>query len=352
MTFNNVCRDIAAGYADGRSAVNVLPQRLFGGAALSCVVLACAFILYSRLVGVGPDRADDFAVPQDDAPSARKADREVASAAYAELATALHNYARRLTARASNVSLFDSRTLGLPPGTFVKAMASITDSAPAALASRQSGDETTAALSPAPADAKRTTAVAAVPVPRPSPRIRTAALREEIHAPQVAADTPVHTPTIFEKLFGKSEPVALAYAAPEDDSASLVAGRYDRWTAVYDISTRTVYMPDGTRLEAHSGLGDMLDDPRHVNEKNRGATPPDVYDLELRESLFHGVRALRLLPVDDGKVFGRSGLLAHSFMLGPNGDSNGCVSFRNYDAFLQAYLNHSIKRLAVVARLD
>jgi len=39
-------------------------------------------------------------------------------------------------------------------------------------------------------------------------------------------------------------------------------------------------------------------------------------------------------------------------MLGPNGDSNGCVSFRDYNAFLQAYLNHHIKRLAVVTRLD
>jgi hypothetical protein len=38
-------------------------------------------------------------------------------------------------------------------------------------------------------------------------------------------------------------------------------------------------------------------------------------------------------------------------MLGPNGDSNGCVSFRDYNAFLQAYRNGEIKRLAVVARL-
>jgi hypothetical protein len=38
-------------------------------------------------------------------------------------------------------------------------------------------------------------------------------------------------------------------------------------------------------------------------------------------------------------------------MLGPNGDSNGCVSFKNYDAFLQAYLDRKIKRLAVVASL-
>ena len=80
--------------------------------------------------------------------------------------------------------------------------------------------------------------------------------------------------------------------------------------------------------------------------------PPHVYELEPREALFHGVRALRLKPVDNDKVYGRAGLLAHNYLLGPNGDSNGCVSFRNYNAFLQAYANHKVKRLAVVAHLD
>ena len=50
-------------------------------------------------------------------------------------------------------------------------------------------------------------------------------------------------------------------------------------------------------------------------------------------------------------IFGRSGLLAHTYMLGPNGDSNGCVSFKNYDAFLRAYQQGRVKRLAVVSRL-
>jgi hypothetical protein len=111
-------------------------------------------------------------------------------------------------------------------------------------------------------------------------------------------------------------------------------------------------MPDGTKLEAHSGLGSRLDDPRYVGERSRGPTPPDVYDLRPREALFHGVRALRLLPVDESKVFGRSGLLAHTYMLGPNGDSNGCVSFKDYEAFLRAYESGKVKRLAVVARID
>jgi hypothetical protein len=122
----------------------------------------------------------------------------------------------------------------------------------------------------------------------------------------------------------------------------------DSRTAVYDISARAVYLPNGEKLEAHSGFGDKMDDPRHVNVRMRGATPPNVYDLTLRESLFHGVRAIRLNPVDDEKMFGRDGILAHSYMLGPNGQSNGCVSFKDYDKFLQAFLRGEVDRLIVV----
>ena len=124
---------------------------------------------------------------------------------------------------------------------------------------------------------------------------------------------------------------------------------YDRQTAVYDILARTVYLPDGTRLEAHSGLGDRLDDPRYVDEQARGATPPHLYELTLRDDSFHGVQALRLTPIGEGGVYGRAGLLAHPYMLGPNGDSNGCVSVKDYNAFLRAYENGQISRLMVVA---
>jgi hypothetical protein len=121
-------------------------------------------------------------------------------------------------------------------------------------------------------------------------------------------------------------------------------------TAIYDISARVVHLPSGERLEAHSGLGDKLDDPRYVHVRMRGATPPGTYDLTERERLFHGVRALRLTPVGgSAAIHGRDGLLAHTYMLGPNGDSNGCVSFRNYDRFLQAYLRGEVRRLVVVA---
>ncbi|MFZ1883768.1 MAG: DUF2778 domain-containing protein [Rhodoplanes sp.] len=126
----------------------------------------------------------------------------------------------------------------------------------------------------------------------------------------------------------------------------------DGRTAIYDISARTVYLPNGRRLEAHSGLGAYMDSPRHVNLRMRGATPPNVYKLSLRERLFHGVRAIRLTPVDEGKMHGRAGILAHTYMLGSNGQSNGCVSFRNYPEFLKAYLKGEVTRLVVVEHLD
>lgn len=122
--------------------------------------------------------------------------------------------------------------------------------------------------------------------------------------------------------------------------------------AVYDISAKTVYMPDGSKLEAHSGLGSMVDQPRFVNRKNVGPTPPDTYNLSLRESRFHGVEAIRLTPTSGGNKYGRNGLLAHTYMLrGGRAESNGCVVFKDYQRFLSAYKKGKIKRLVVVPRL-
>lgn len=149
----------------------------------------------------------------------------------------------------------------------------------------------------------------------------------------------------------------LNYAPPEgflDNrfAASGLSG-LDRWTAVYDISAHMVYLPSGAALEAHSGKGPNLDNPRNVHKRMEGATPPHVYELALREKPFHGVRALRLKPIGgNGYIFGRSGLLAHTYMLGPKGDSNGCVVFKRYDAFLQAFESGEVKRLVVMAHID
>lgn len=122
--------------------------------------------------------------------------------------------------------------------------------------------------------------------------------------------------------------------------------------ALYDISGHTVYLPDGRRLEAHSGVGGRMDDPSQIAVKMRGPTPPNIYRLTMRETLFHGVRAIRLNPTDYGKMFGRDGMLAHTYMLGASGQSNGCVSFKNYNVFLQAYLDGEIDRMVVVRTLS
>jgi hypothetical protein len=171
--------------------------------------------------------------------------------------------------------------------------------------------------------------------------------------------------SITEKLWGKqpSQGSLLSYASADAGTTGSIgqnqnpvlggAPPYDRSTAVYDISAHMVYLPDGAKLEAHSGLGSKLDDPRSAPIRMHGVTPPHIYELKPRETLFHGVPALRLNPIGgEDAIYGRSGLLAHTFMLGPNGDSNGCVSFRDYNAFLNAYRNQGIKKLAVVARIE
>jgi hypothetical protein len=155
--------------------------------------------------------------------------------------------------------------------------------------------------------------------------------------PHLALAKPAASP-IFEK---RDRQAALPPAPPELNSK----------TAVYDISARTVFLPNGKKLEAHSGLGDKMDDPRFANVRMRGVTPPNVYDLKLREALFHGVRALRMTPTNESAMFGRDGILAHTYMLGPSGQSNGCVSFRDYDKFLQAFLSGEVDRLVVVPSL-
>jgi hypothetical protein len=185
-------------------------------------------------------------------------------------------------------------------------------------------------------------------------------VRERAQATTLSQNDPRN---FFEKLLGAGQDrnaqkgPQLAYASPDGGSFNPFRGATSSpspvtasgGTAVYDIAAHTVYLPNGRALEAHSGLGPFFDDPGHVHVRMRGATPPAVYNLTLRESLFHGVQALRLTPVS-GSTYGRNGLLAHTFMLGQRGDSNGCVSFRDYRAFLQAYMSGEVRRLVVVPR--
>ena len=198
--------------------------------------------------------------------------------------------------------------------------------------------------------------------PDPGPKVPIPRSRPPISGPVADAGRPAAPPatgfdvsSAVRNVFAMLPP-GLQLASINPDGGLLGNGQekpvdvsaYGEQTAVYDITARVVHMPDGTRLEAHSGFGELMDDVDNVHVKDRGATPPNVYELSLREKLFHGVQALRMKPVGEGELFGRNGLLTHSYLLGPNGQSNGCVSFKDYDAFLKAYHNGEIKRLVVV----
>ena len=122
-------------------------------------------------------------------------------------------------------------------------------------------------------------------------------------------------------------------------------------TAIYDINAKAVYMPNGEKLEAHSGLGEHMDDPKHFKLRMRGVTPPNSYKLTMRESRFHGVEAIRMNPEDMAAMNGRAGILVHPYMLGPNGQSNGCVSVKDYPKFLAAFKRGEVNRMVVVFRL-
>jgi hypothetical protein len=194
----------------------------------------------------------------------------------------------------------------------------------------------------------------AIPLPRSRPPEASLAMRVD---PPPSPTARSDDRSMFQKL-SDLVPMrfTLASLTPGDglfaNKPDLGALGYDNVTAVYDISARAVYLPNGTKLEAHSGLGGLMDDPTHVHQRMVGATPPNVYELKPREKLFHGVAALRMTPVGENDMMGRDGLLVHSYMLGPNGDSNGCVSIKEYDKFLQAYRYGRVKRLVVVPSLN
>jgi hypothetical protein len=189
----------------------------------------------------------------------------------------------------------------------------------------------------------------------PLPRSRPTAAGVQVASADPAAPLPAPQPedrSVMQKLSDLlPNKMSLASLTPFRRGPDLAALGYDNQTAVYDISAHAVYLPNGSTLEAHSGLGRLRDDPDHVDQRMVGATPPATYDLKPREALFHGVRALRLLPADGSSTLGRAGILAHPFMLGPEGDSNGCVSIRDYDRFRKAYDDGEINRLVVVPSL-
>jgi hypothetical protein len=362
-----------------KSSRKIVPNNFLGGAAVGCAVLGAAWTVYANILSAGiyPTMSggnfDEPVIRRPQAVAARSAP------VVKNVVAALSEPPRLISAPATlppgpSLSFNDRFAAAAPQGVEPKPQIE----APKLAEAPKPAELTKLAEAPKPKPTSpssapvQVAAIAPPPPPRPAEAqpakmpgttVRDMAQRAKAAVMSIAS---ADKPSVFEKLWGKRQAKGslLAYASADASvTGSLgpsqnpaLAGTeplYDRSTAVYDISAHMVYLPDGSKLEAHSGLGDKLDDPHYANVRMRGVTPPHLYDLTPREALFHGVPALRLNPVGgEEAIFGRSGLLAHTYMLGPNGDSNGCVSFKDYNAFLNAYRNQGIKRLAVVARVE
>src|SRR6201995_127737 len=360
-----------AGRHRRKSSGKAVSHTLFGGAAAACLVIGCGWTVYSNIINASAyptiGSADHVEAVVRRPTLAEPANVQVVHETFAALAE------QRPVVASITQDMFNERFSAAEPTSVASNAASAAaPEAPKLADAPKTVEAPKLAEAPKTRDAAPAQLALNVPPPgvpalppraetKPS-KLRDMAQRAKAAVMSIATN---EKPSIVEKLWGKEPSHSLLSYASAD--ASAITGSisreqnptmggsapYDRDTAVYDITAHTVYLPDGSKLEAHSGLGDNMDDPRSQKIRMRGVTPPHIYILKPRESLFHGVAALRLTPIGgEDAIFGRDGLLAHTYMLGSAGASNGCVSFRDYNAFLNAYRNQGIRKLAVVARVE
>jgi hypothetical protein len=352
------------------------------GAAIACLVLGCSWTVYTNIISasvyptLGSAGYDEPVVKSTPGFTGRSAAQAVKDA-FAAL-PAIAERAKTETVAALTPDQFNDRfAASEPTGVASRAAEAAPPEAPkvAAVSKPADAPKLAEAAKPKETASRQPPSQVAMnvpppPVPHPvetksAARSSGASLHDMAERARIAMMSLTSRSSIVDKLWGKrdSQGALLAYASADASVTDSIGHEqspmhggsppYDRSTAVYDISAHMVYLPDGTKLEAHSGLGSKLDDPGSAAIRMRGVTPPHIYELKPREALFHGVPALRLNPIGgENAIYGRAGLLAHTYMLGPNGDSNGCVSFRDYYAFLNAYRNMGIRKLAVVARVE
>jgi len=361
--------------------------RRLGGAAVACLIAGCGFVVYTNIFaanvyptlgGAGYDEPIVRLPP-------RIATRNAAEAVNEAFAAFLEPVPSAKPATVASISpmMFNDRFAAAQPQGVASKAAEVAPvpqppklaEAPKPAEAPKAAPAPKVAEAPKPKEAAPVKVAMNVPPPPPAPApveskpakstgLSLGDMAQRAKAAMMSI-TLSDRQAMTEKLWGKpsSSGTLLSYASA-DASVTASIGQnpnpalggsapYERDTAVYDISAHMVYLPDGSKLEAHSGLGSELDDPHSARIRMRGVTPPHIYELKPREALFHGVPALRLNPIGgEDAIYGRSGLLAHTYMLGPNGDSNGCVSFKDYNAFLNAYQNQGIKKLAVVAKIS
>lgn len=189
-----------------------------------------------------------------------------------------------------------------------------------------------------------------IPLPETKPLIETVAPEQKPSDDKPAARASI----------AKIEPPAPAYSKPQ---RSLFGDLFSRkpsggaWpgqetrVAIYDVSNATVYLPDGSKLRAHSGIGHMRDNPRYEHVTMKGPTPAGIYRLSMREKRFYGVEAIRMRSIDGRDPKNRTGLLTHTNLLRGQIGSHGCVAFQNYQPFLNAFKRGQINTLVVVPEL-
>lgn len=370
-----------------RSSCKANANHVFGSAAVACLVLGCAWTLQANVFGASiyPTMAGgnfDAPVIRQKQSVATRTPQAIVNNVFASLPEPAPVIAAPVVVASASTLRFDDR--------FAAASPQAVDPQPQPEAPRLAS-ASPSVEAPKPAEATKLASSTPVETPKPNkaaspalvklaslapaadsaeakPARRTGASVKDMAQRAKAAVMSIASggkPSMVEKLWGKepSHGPLLSYASADASVTGSIAREqnpmlggsppYDRSTAVYDIAASKVYLPDGTVLEAHSGLGSKKDDVRYAHVRMKGVTPPHIYDLKPREALFHGVPALRLTPIGgQDKIFNRDGLLAHTYMLGPGGNSNGCVSFKDYYAFLDAYRKGGIRRLAVLAKVE
>jgi hypothetical protein len=247
-----------------------------GIAAIAFVTLACGWTLYSNVFG-GHPFGNGYELASRDTrvvfvSAANGLDQQTFTDRFAAMIPAREE-APALTVEQKNyAALMDvTYSLGAPPVAFKPTVVAAPDTQRAAPSQAEIANAAPEVALPPQAP---TRVAKAVPLPASRPadfkfaqtsRVKPGHSEMVERAKNAAlAAMAAKTPSLFDRLFGKKpEPgPVLAYAGSDggvmsDGTAKTPAGTSedDKLTAIYDITARTVYMPDGSKLEAHSGLG-------------------------------------------------------------------------------------------------
>ena len=296
-----------------KSSRIVIPQHFLGGVAVAAVVLGCAWTVYNNVFGASIYPSMNNAAFE--APAVKSSSivaARPARPAFNEVFASLPQPAPKISApeTVSPSIMFNERfAASAPQGDTLRPsekqilltqIAEVSQRVEApklaeAPKTKEAAPTQVALNVPAPAakqvDAKIDAKVDTKAPAKAGASVRDMAQRAKNAVMSIASND---KPTMVEKLWGKppAQGSLLSYASadasvtgsiPDTLSQNPMLGGsppYDKQTAVYDIAAKMVYLPDGTKLEAHSGLGSKMDDVRYSHVRMQGVTPPHIYELK------------------------------------------------------------------------